>query len=93
MAILVDDRTRSLLQAVPYFRTLADHALNNVAGEVISRRYQAGELIFLEGEPDAGLHLVVEGLCKVYRLSEGGREQVLAALGPGDPSKIEAPKE
>lgn len=84
MAVLIDDRTKSLLQAVPYFRMLADHALDNVAGEVITRRYQAGELIFLEGEPDAGLHLVAEGLCKVYRLSEAGREQVLATLGPGD---------
>ncbi|HRV95809.1 MAG TPA: Crp/Fnr family transcriptional regulator, partial [Anaerolineae bacterium] len=25
-----------------------------------------------------------EGHCKVYRLSEGGREHVLATLGPGD---------
>ena len=84
MAVLIDDRTKSLLQAVPYFRTLADDALDDVARAVITRHYQAGELIFLEGEPDAGLHLVAEGLCKVYRLSEAGREQVLATLGPGD---------
>jgi CRP-like cAMP-binding protein len=84
MAVLINDRTKSLLQAVPYFRTLADDALDDVARAVITRRYQAGELIFLEGEPDAGLHLVAEGLCKVYRLSEAGREQVLATLGPGD---------
>jgi CRP/FNR family transcriptional regulator len=84
MAIIVDDRARSLLQAVPYFRVLNESALENVAQEVITRRYQAGEIIFLEGEPDAGLHLVAEGLCRVYRVSEGGREQVLATLGPGD---------
>jgi len=84
MAVIIDDRTKSLLQAVPYFRMLADPALDNVAGEVVIRHYQAGELIFLEGEPDAGLHLVAQGLCKVYRLSEAGREQVLATLGPGD---------
>jgi CRP/FNR family transcriptional regulator len=38
----------------------------------------------LEGEPDAGLHLVVEGQCKIYRLSEQGREHILATMGPGD---------
>ncbi|NJN97259.1 MAG: Crp/Fnr family transcriptional regulator, partial [Anaerolineales bacterium] len=84
MPVLVDENARSLLKAVPYFRALDDHALDNVGKEVITRHYQAGEIIFLEGEPDAGLHLVAEGLCKVYRLSEGGREHVLATLRPGD---------
>jgi CRP/FNR family transcriptional regulator len=84
MAVLIDNRTISLLQAVPYFRALDEQTLASVAREVITRHYQAGEIIFLEGEPDAGLHLVAEGLCKVYRLSEGGREQVLATLRRGD---------
>ncbi|GAB4438459.1 MAG: Crp/Fnr family transcriptional regulator [Anaerolineae bacterium] len=84
MPVLVDENARSLLKAVPYFRALDDNALDAVGKEVITRHYQAGEIIFLEGEPDAGLHLVTEGLCKVYRLSEGGREHVLATLRPGD---------
>jgi CRP/FNR family transcriptional regulator len=69
---------------VPYFRVLDADALAAVARETVVRRYQAGEMIFLEGERSAGLHLVAEGQCKVYRLSLEGREQVLAALGPGD---------
>lgn len=84
MPVLVDDRAKSLLKAVPYFRALDDHALAEVAEEVVTHHYQAGEIIFLEGDPDAGLHLVATGLCKVYRLSEGGREHVLATLRPGD---------
>lgn len=84
MAVLTNGKTKSLLQSVPYFQGLSDEALKQVAREVIIRAYQAGQIIFLEGEPDAGLHLVAEGLCKVYRLSEGGREQVLATLAPGD---------
>lgn len=83
-SILIDQKAKSLLKAVPYFRALDDDALATVAREVIARRYQAGELIFLEDDPDAGLHLVAEGHCKVYRLSEGGREHILATLGPGD---------
>lgn len=82
--ILVDDYARSLLKSVPYFRALDDDALKEVAREVIVRDYEAGALIFLEDDPDAGLHLVARGLCKVYRLSEAGREHVLATLGPGD---------
>ena len=82
--ILIDERTKSLLQAVPYFHNLDETVLELVAREVITRQYGAGEIIFLEGEADAGLHLVAGGLCKVYRLSEGGREHVLAILYPGD---------
>jgi len=82
--ILVDDNAKSLLKAVPYFQALDENALARVAEEVVVRRYAAGELIFLEGEPVAGLHLVVSGRCKVYRLSGGGREHVLVVLGPGD---------
>lgn len=69
---------------MPYFQTLDDSALEAVAREVIPRQYRAGTLIFLEGDPAAGLHLVTEGLCKIYRLSVGGREHILATLGPGD---------
>ncbi len=84
MPVLVDNNALSLLKAVPYFKMLNENALEDVAREVISHSYGAGEIIFLEDEPDAGLHLVVEGVCKVYRLSEGGREHVLATLKPGD---------
>ncbi len=84
MPVLVDENTRSLLRAVPYFQILDNNVLDAVGKEVVTRHYQAGEIIFLEGEPDAGLHLVAQGLCKVYRLSEGGREHVLSTLRPGD---------
>jgi CRP-like cAMP-binding protein len=82
--ILINEQTKSLIRAVPYFRSLDEEALETVASEMVARHYQADEVIFLEGDPDAGLHLVVEGLCKVYRLSIGGREHILATLGPGD---------
>jgi len=82
--VAINEQTKGLLRAVPYFRVLDDDTLEAVANVVIVRRYQAGELIFLEDDADAGLHLVVEGRCKVYRISEGGREHVLATLGPGD---------
>ena len=78
------DQSKPLILTVPYFHKLDDQSLRDVAQEIIERRYTAGQIIFLEGEPGAGLHLVASGLCKVYRLSEGGREHVLATLDPGD---------
>jgi CRP/FNR family transcriptional regulator len=75
---------KTLLRAIPYFFSLDDAAIEQVAQKVISRSFQAGEIIFLEGDANAGLHLVVGGLCKVYRISEEGREHVLTTLGPRD---------
>ena len=83
-SILINEQAKTLLKAIPYFQALDDVALEHVGQAMTVRHYAAGEAIFWEGEPEAGLHLVVTGLCKVYRLSEGGREHVLATLGPGD---------
>jgi CRP-like cAMP-binding protein len=81
---LFDTTTKSLLSGVPYFEVLDEARLKSVAQEVIARHYHAGEIIFLEGETGRGLHLVVEGLCKVYHLSVEGREHILHLLAPGD---------
>ncbi len=82
--ILVNDQMKRLLKAVPYFQTLDEEVLEAIEQVVIARRYTAGEMIFLEDDPDAGLHVVAEGLGKVYRVSGEGREHVLVNLGPGD---------
>ena len=62
------DQSKPLILTVPYFHKLDDQSLRDVAQEIIERHYTAGQIIFLEGEPGAGLHLVASGLCKVYRL-------------------------
>jgi len=82
--ISINGKTKSLLRSVPYFRGLDDSALESIAKVIMPCRYKANEPIFWEDDANAGLHLVVKGLCKVYRISEGGREHVLATLGPGD---------
>jgi CRP-like cAMP-binding protein len=61
----------------PSFEGLPDtiiHALNDAA---TCRRYAAGELLFLEGEPTAGLFMIETGAVKVSRVSRDGREQIL----------------
>lgn len=82
--IRLDENTKKLLKRIHYFQELPEPALVELANEIVVRRCQAGEIIFLEGEPAAGLHLIVTGYGKVYRLSEEGREQVLTVLKPGD---------
>jgi CRP/FNR family transcriptional regulator len=81
---MFDSTTEAMLQKVPYFKRLDTAALKLVWGEVIVRAYESGEIVFLEGDPNAGLLLMVEGQAKIYRLSPDGKEHILATLRPGD---------
>ncbi len=82
--ISLDGNSKPLLTTISYFRNLDHRTLENVAAELVVRHYNAGEVIFLQGEANAGLHLVVEGICKLYQLSPQGREHALALLKAGD---------
>jgi CRP-like cAMP-binding protein len=73
----------SLLRQVPFFAGLSDDVLAALAAATVERRYARGQVLFLEGDPCAGLHIVAEGEVKIFKLSPQGREQILRQLGPG----------
>jgi CRP/FNR family transcriptional regulator len=73
-----------LLRAIPYFADLDAAELTQVRARVVERHYQADQIVFFEEDDCAGLHLVVSGQARIYRVSLEGREQVLAVLDPGD---------
>jgi CRP-like cAMP-binding protein len=72
-----------LLRRVPYFTGLSDDILAALAAVTIQRQFARGQLIFMEGEPCAGLYIVAAGEVKVFKLSPQGREQVIRQFGPG----------
>jgi CRP/FNR family transcriptional regulator len=72
-----------LLRRVPYFTGLTDEVLGALAKAAGSRRYSRNQVIFLEGDPCAGLYIVMTGEVKIFKLSTQGREQILHQLGPG----------
>lgn len=71
------------LQVLPYFRSLDDEELTRLARALIERALDKDEVVFLEGEPCAGLYLVRDGNVKIYKLSPEGREQILSYVRPG----------
>lgn len=50
----------------------------------VRKLFSAGELLFSEGEPCHGLNIVSKGKVRIFKISAGGREQVLAMEFPGD---------
>jgi len=65
------------------FSGLSERELGFLLERVVSRKYAAGEIVFSEGEPCAGLYVVESGSIRIFKSSAGGREQVLSIEGPG----------
>jgi CRP/FNR family transcriptional regulator len=55
-----------------------------LAARTTRKLFSAGELIFSEGEPCNGLHIIARGRVRIFKTSVNGREQVLAMNSPGE---------
>ena len=71
-----------VLKGTALFSALSDAELESLATRTLIRSSVSGELIFSEGEPCAGLYIVSRGRVRIFKISPGGREQVLALEGP-----------
>jgi CRP/FNR family transcriptional regulator len=63
---------------IPLFNGLSDPEVSALAQRAIERRFDAGEMLFWEGEPCAGIFLIGSGSVKIFKTSPGGREMMLA---------------
>jgi len=73
----------AILARVGYFRALPPARLARLARRCRVRALAAGETLFEEGAPCAGLFIVAAGRIEIGQTSLRGREQVLHTEGPG----------
>ncbi|HBX69519.1 MAG TPA: hypothetical protein DEH25_09100 [Chloroflexi bacterium] len=73
-----------VLQDCRYFRGASESILLELASGTHLNRYETGEIIFREGEPCGGLHIVQNGNVKLYKISPNGREMIMRTFGDGD---------
>lgn len=67
---------------IPYFASLSTDAIARIQQQAHQHEYQAGAMIFYEGEKCAGFHIVARGLVRIYRVSAEGRMHTLSLLRP-----------
>ena len=72
------------LRQNPYFDDLPEELLNLIAGHMQLRGFERGEMLFWEGDPCAGLHIIEEGSVKLFRISPQGRQYIVRVLQEGD---------
>ena len=71
------------LRQVPFFEALDEQQFAFLRARIHERTFDAGELVFSEGEPCAGLFVIHNGNVRIFKNSSSGREQVLSIEGPG----------
>jgi CRP/FNR family transcriptional regulator len=76
--------TIALLQRVPVFSALGQDELAHVAQVAVPRRFEAGEVVFREGDESNTCYIVRSGQARAIREHSDGRTITLANFGPGD---------
>ena len=76
--------TAALLQRVPVFSALGEEELARVAEVTVPRRFDAGEIVFREGDESDTCYVVRSGHARAIREHMDGRSITLANFGPGD---------
>jgi CRP-like cAMP-binding protein len=72
------------LRAIPLFQNLGDEGLHEIADLLIERKFPKNATIFEEGVPGDYMYLIQNGQVKVTKVSEDGREKILAIHSEGD---------
>jgi CRP/FNR family transcriptional regulator len=79
-----DEDTAGLLAKVPVFETLSPDDLGRVAAVAVPRRYDAGQVVFHEGDSSDTCYVVRTGHARAIRQHADGRSITLANFGPGE---------
>ncbi len=74
---------RSLLKKMPIFAGLSPQQLAAVDSRLQSRRVKAGDVLVRQGSARSHLFIVADGQLEVV-LEQGGKEEVVGRLGPGE---------
>lgn len=79
-----DQPIEDLLARVPMFEALGGRELGRVAAVTVPRTFDAGQVIFREGDSGDTCYIVRGGHARAVREHADGRTLTLAHFGPGD---------
>jgi len=74
----------AVLEKTALLSSLSQPELQTLAARTVRKLFSAGELLFSEGEPCNGLHIIAQGKVRLFKTSVNGREQVLSVNATGE---------
>ncbi len=69
-----------LLKKLPAFEGLSDHELMHVERTIHQRQYNAGESVFEENMPGAGMYIIKKGEILIKKKIDDADEEIILAL-------------
>jgi CRP/FNR family transcriptional regulator, cyclic AMP receptor protein len=72
------------LRKVSLFHNLDDAEIDTLSGQIVQRRYDREEVVFLQGDRGDGLYIVAEGHVSITRQNPDGDELILVMNEPGE---------
>ncbi|MDD3310572.1 Crp/Fnr family transcriptional regulator [Pseudodesulfovibrio sp.] len=76
---------RDAIRDFPLFASLNPAQLDRLAEHATVTRIAKKALFFSEDHAARGLHVLLSGKVKLFKVSEEGREQTIFVFGPGEP--------
>jgi CRP-like cAMP-binding protein len=73
---------QNTLQQIPQFNQLSDLTQNAIATSAVQRLFNAGQVIYVEGEPAESIYVLESGWIKATRMTRAGRVQAMMFLRP-----------
>ncbi len=77
-------RAKIALERVQHFNELPDQVRTELASIAFFKSYEAGQVIYVEGEPAEAIYIIESGWVKAIRMSREGREQAMLFLRAGE---------
>ena len=76
------DQIKNALQRIRHFNDLPDEIQQGIAASATHRHFDAGQVIYVEGEPAESIYILESGWVKATRMTREGREQAMIFLRP-----------
>jgi len=84
MTILTGLSVRDTVTRLSHFRLLDTEQVEALASIASIRHFQAGELIFAQGDAASVFYVLLSGKIQIYKLSREGKEMILHLFEAGD---------
>ncbi|CAG0951479.1 Global nitrogen regulator [Anaerolineales bacterium] len=75
-------QVKKVLQGIRHFSELPDEVQQAIAVSASRRHFNAGQVIYVEGEPAESIYILESGWVKATRMTREGREQAMMFLRP-----------
>ncbi len=75
---------KTLARGSLFIQSLPEKHVEPLLARSVFRHYERGETLFIQDEVSTGIHLVLEGWVKLYRMAPNGSEAVVSVFARGD---------